>query len=109
MITNLIHIQRSEFSCSEMLHGPQAFASFWVGSWKWRPRCNGNCYSILGLLIGIMDNKLETTIVHWGFIGIMENRMETTIVHRGYIGIMEKKMETTGVILGSWTINWKLL
>ena len=32
----------------------------------------------MGLLIGIMDNKLETTIVHWGNIGIMENRMETT-------------------------------
>ena len=29
------------------------------------------------------------------YIGIMENKMETTIVDRGYIGIMEKKMETT--------------
>ena len=30
-----------------------------------------------------------------GYIGIMENKMETTIVYRGYIGVMEKKMETT--------------
>ena len=29
--------------------------------------------------IGIMENKMETTIVYWGYIGIMENRMETTI------------------------------
>ena len=45
--------------------------------------------------IGIMENKMETTIVHWGNIGIMENKMETTIVHWGNIGIMENKMETT--------------
>ena len=34
---------------------------------------------------------------------IMENKMDTTIVYWGYIGIMEKKMETTiynGIILG---------
>ena len=30
----------------------------------------------------------------WGYIGIMENKMETTVVYWGYIGIMEKKMET---------------
>ena len=30
-----------------------------------------------------------------GYIGIMEKKMETTIVHRDYIGIMEKKMEIT--------------
>ena len=45
--------------------------------------------------IGIMENKMETTIVYWGYIGIMENKMETTIVYWGYIGIME--------------IKWKLL
>ena len=75
--------------------------------------------------IGIMDSKMEativyrvisglywdngksnghsdTTIVYWGFIGIMENKMEATIVYRvilglywAYVGIMEKKMETT--------------
>ena len=33
--------------------------------------------------------------VIWGYIGIMENKMETTIVHWGYIGIMKKKRETT--------------
>ena len=30
--------------------------------------------------IGIMENKLETTIVYWGYIGIMENKMETSIL-----------------------------
>ena len=28
-------------------------------------------------------------------MGIMEKKMETTIVYRGYMGIVEKKMETT--------------
>ena len=45
--------------------------------------------------IGIMEKKIETTIVYWGYIGIMEKKIETTIVYWGYIGIMEKKMETT--------------
>ena len=29
---------------------------------------------------------METTIVYWGYIGIMENKMETTIM--AYIGII---------------------
>ena len=33
--------------------------------------------------------------ISWGYIGIMENKMETTIVYWGYNGIMEKKMEAT--------------
>ena len=33
-----------------------------------------------------MENRMETTIVYWGYIGEMENRMETTIVYWGYIG-----------------------
>ena len=33
-----------------------------------------------------MEKKMETTIVHWGNIGIMENKMETTIM--GFIGYM---------------------
>ena len=45
--------------------------------------------------IGIMEKKVETTIVYWGDIGILEKKMETTIVYRGYIGIMELNMETT--------------
>ena len=27
--------------------------------------------------LGIMENKMETTIVYWSYIGIMEQRMET--------------------------------
>ena len=51
-----------------------------------------------------MFRGLETTIGYWGYIrvilgyfGIMEKKMETTMVYWGYIGIMEKKMETTMV------------
>ena len=28
---------------------------------------------------------METTILFWDYIGIMENKMETTIVYLGYI------------------------
>ena len=31
----------------------------------------GNYYSLLGLYIGIMEKKMETAIVYWGYIGIM--------------------------------------
>ena len=34
--------------------------------------------------IGIMENKMETTVVYWGSMGRMEKKMETTIM--GYIG-----------------------
>ena len=37
----------------------------------------------LGGCIGIMENKMETTIVlegmYWGYIGIMEKKMETAV------------------------------
>ena len=28
--------------------------------------------------LGIMEKKMETTIVYWGYMGIMEKEMETT-------------------------------
>ena len=34
----------------------------------------------IGAYMGLMENKMETTIVYWGYIGIMEKKMETTIV-----------------------------
>ena len=40
---------------------------------------NGNYYSISGLY-GIMEKKIETTIVHWGYIRRMENKMETAML-----------------------------
>ena len=49
---------------------------------------------------GIMEKKMETTIVYLGYIRIMEKKMATTIVYWGYIRIMEKKMATTIVYLG---------
>ena len=52
-------------------------------------RCRGTwTASAEGIYRGYMG-------LYWGYIGIMEQKMETTIVYRGYIGIMEKKMETT--------------
>ena len=30
--------------------------------------------------MGIMEKKMETTIVYWGNIGIMENKLEATIM-----------------------------
>ena len=40
-----------------------------------------------------LQKKMETTIVF--LIGIMETKMETTIVFCFFTGRMEKKMETT--------------
>ena len=37
----------------------------------------------IGVYIGIMEKKVETTMVYWGYIGIMEKKMETTIVYWG--------------------------
>ena len=45
--------------------------------------------------IGMIEKKMETTIVYWGYIAIMEKKMETTLVYWRYIGRMEKKIETT--------------
>ena len=36
--------------------------------------------------MGIMEKKMEITIVYWGFIWIMEKKMDTTIM--GYIGVI---------------------
>ena len=30
--------------------------------------------------MGIMEKKIETTIVYWGNLGIMEEKMEATIM-----------------------------
>ena len=30
--------------------------------------------------MGIMEKKMETSIVYWGYIGIMEKKMSITIV-----------------------------
>ena len=51
-----------------------------------------------------MENKIEATIVHWGYTGIMEKKMETTIVHWGYVGIKDNKLETiiSGLGFQAW-------
>ena len=54
------------------------------------------CFGEIGVIgmsgaIGIMEKKMETTIVYWGYVGIMEKKMETTIVYWGYVVIMERK------------------
>ena len=62
-----------------------------LGLYRDNGKENGNHHGILGLYrgyIGIMEKKMETTIVYWGCIGIMEKKMETTIVYWGYIGVI---------------------
>ena len=39
-----------------------------------------------------------------GNIGIMEKKMEATMVRLGYVGIMEKKMETIRTIWGLYML-----
>ena len=46
----------------------------------------------IGFLYGLIQGMLWGCL--WDYIGIMEKKMETTIVYRDYIRIMEKKMET---------------
>ena len=47
--------------------------------------------------VGVHHGRLNhsMTQVNWGYIGVMEKKMETTIVYWGCIGIMENQMETT--------------
>ena len=33
----------------------------------------------------MMEKKMETTILYWGYNGIMEKKMETTVLYRDYI------------------------
>ena len=49
----------------------------------------------VGVILGLMEKKMEATMVYWGYMGIMEKKMEATIVYWGYTGIMEKKIEAT--------------
>ena len=47
----------------------------------------------MGDYIGIMENKMETTMLYWRYIGFMENTMETTVlgfyrVYRVDIGVV---------------------
>ena len=52
---------------------------------KMRPNNFKGNYSI-----GIMENKMETTIIQSGDIEIMENKMETTIIYRGSMAVSQK-------------------
>ena len=40
--------------------------------------------------IGVMDNKMESTVFYGGYIGIMDNKMETTVIRRGNIRVLSK-------------------
>ena len=40
----------------------------------------------LRLYTGIMENKMETTIVCWVYTGIVENKMESTVVYWVILG-----------------------
>ena len=60
-------------------------------------------------LAGIVENRMETTIVYRGHMGIMENKKEASIVYRGFMGIMENKMETTIVCVDHLRLEQTLL
>ena len=59
-------------------------------SYKANGKENGNPRSLKGIYRVILR-------LFWGYRGVMENKMETTIVYWGNIGTMENKMETTTV------------
>ena len=42
---------------------------------------------------------MEATIVYWGYIGVMENKMETTIIENQMEKKMENEMETWANVL----------
>ena len=33
----------------------------------------------IGVILGVMESEMETTVVYWGCMGIMEQKMETTM------------------------------
>ena len=48
-----------------------------MGLFRGNGKENGN---YIGFTLGYeVENKMETTIVYWGYVGIMEKKMETTI------------------------------
>ena len=78
----------------------------YVGLYRDNGTEHGNYYRMIGYIyiywryVGIMENRMETTVEYWGYAGIMENKMATTVVYWGHVAIMEKKMETIGIIWG---------
>ena len=46
---------------------PDTAFFFWGGYIGDNGKENGNYYSILGFILGIMEKKMETTIVYWGY------------------------------------------
>ena len=64
--------------------------------WMMEKNMETTTYSILGY-IGIMEKKVKTTTVYWGYIMLhRDNGKEhgNYYVNWGYIGITEKNMET---------------
>ena len=55
--------------------------------------------------MGIMEKKMEATIVYWGNIGIMQKKMEATIMENQTEKKMENEMET-GIILELYLKRW---
>ena len=65
---------------------------------SWKRKWNLLCY--IGVILGIMEKKMESTMLYWGYIGIMEKKMESTMLCWGYIGNNGKKMESAVVCWG---------
>ena len=64
------HADRIHFAF-DSLSGPQETI---LGEWKikWKLRFKGLGFRVYWGYIGIMENKMETTIAYWGYTGIME-------------------------------------
>ena len=45
----------------------------------------GIILGVYWVYIGIMEKKMDTTIVYWVYVGKMEKNMETTIVYWVYM------------------------
>ena len=46
--------------------------------------------------------------LYWGYIGIMEKKMETTIVFRGYIGIILGLYRDNGKEHGNYYVGFRV-
>ena len=78
------------------------------GSARCEPKtCREGGWSLI--ILGLMEKRMEASMVCWGYLGRMEKKMETTMVYWSYTGIVKKKMETTMVYSGYiWIMEKKM-
>ena len=76
-----------------------SFASWWLRD----PSRSQSRVTLIPALDLLSKGHRVYSGLYRGYIGIIENKMETTIVYRGYSGIMVHKMETTIVCVDHLT------